>query len=184
MHQPPSPRRLMAGILALSLTSTLPFQTMACGYDMLVGDPFALSWPGSLDIAIATADAISTRQISQIPALDGGEGFVRAQQWLRQLKEDLQRADLPGGFSILLVDSGLWSKMRGKEVLLLQLHSPPPTPTDRVVMVSEAGLNALLSKQISVDQAQQLGVLSLPQDPDNQLSLLLHKALASTDADS
>ncbi|MGY3904134.1 hypothetical protein ACW5XF_16910 [Aeromonas lusitana] len=183
MDKPPS-HRLVAGILALGLTSVLPSQTQACGYDMLVGDPFALAWPGTLDIAIATAGAISAKTIDPIPALTGGEGFVRAQQWLLQLKDQLQRADQPGGFSILLVDSGLWSKMRGKEVLLLQLHSPSPTPRDRVVLVSEAGLNALLTRQISVDQALRLGVLSLPQDPDHQLGPHLRQALAPTDADS
>ena len=180
----PFPRTLVATLLVLGLVVPFSAQTRACGYDMLVGDPFATAWPGSLDVAIATANAISSHRISPIPPLAGGEGFVRAQQWLLQLKDLLQRADQSGGFSILLVDSGLWSKMRGKEVLLLQLHSPAPTPQDRVVMVSEAGLNALLTRQISVEQAQQLGVLTLPQDPGQQLGLHLHRALAPTDADT
>lgn len=175
------PRTLVAALLTLGLAAPFSSQTEACGYDMLVGDPFAMAWPGSLDVAIATANAISSNRIAPIPAMVGGEGFVRAQQWLLQLKDNLQRADQPGGFSILLVDSGLWSKMRGKEVLLLQLHSPAPTAQDRVVMISEAGLNALLSRQITVEQAQQLGVLTLLQDPDQQLGQHLHRALAQTD---
>lgn len=174
------PRTLAAALLALGLAAPFSAQTQACGYDMLVGDPFATAWPGSLDVAIATANAISSNAISPIPPLAGGDGFVRAQQWLLQLKDSLQRADQPGGFSILLVDSGLWSKMRGKEVLLLQLHSPAPTEKDKVVMISEAGLNALLSGQITLEQAQQLGVLTLSQDPDQQLGLHLHRALAQT----
>lgn len=151
---------------------------MACGYDAIYPNPFEQSWPGSLDIAIATATAVSSQDLAPVTKMVGPDGFNRSYQWLNQLKGVLKQDVLPGNVSILLVDSGLWSRVRGKEVLLLQTHTKGPAKRDRVVLTSEAGIQALLSGQLSVAQAKQLGLLVIEDDPDDAFSQSLDRALS------
>lgn len=158
-------------------TGPLPV-AMACGYDAIYPNPFEQSWPGSLDIAMATAAAISQQALSPVPKIVGPDGFTRSYQWLNQLKGTLRDSPLPGNVSILLVDSGLWSRVRGKEVLLLQTHTKGPAERDRIVLTSEAGIQALLSGQLSVSQAKQLGLLVIQDDPDDAFSQSLDRALS------
>jgi len=149
----------------------------ACGYDAIYPNPFEQSWPGSLDVAIATAAAISSQALAPVPKITGQEGFSRSYQWLNQLKGTLKGGQLPGNVSILLVDSGLWSRVRGKESLLLQTHTEGPASQDRIMLTSEAGINALLSGQLSASQATELGLLVISDDPDDALLKSLNKAL-------
>mgnify|MGYP000688651385 CR=1 FL=1 len=168
----------LARLLLCALVLGASPMTRACGYDMAWDNPFQLSWPGSLDIAMATSAAISTDRLSPIPAIMGKEGFSRSYQWLNQLKGSLKDGQLPGNVSILLVDSGLWSRVRGKESLLLQTHTEGPVRQDRIMLTSEAGINALLSGQLSAAQATELGLLVIQDDLDDAFLKHLNKALA------
>ncbi len=145
-------------LLCTLVTGPLPV-AMACGYDAIYPNPFEQHWPGSLDVAMATAAAISDRKLDPVPKITGPDGFSRSYQWLNQLKGSLKDGELPGNVSILLVDSGLWSRVRGKESLLLQTHTEGPVRQDRIMLTSEAGINALLSDQLSASQATELGLL-------------------------
>jgi hypothetical protein len=127
---------------------------------------------------MATAAAISDRKLDPVPKITGPNGFSRSYQWLNQLKGSLKDGQLPGNVSILLVDSGLWSRVRGKEALLLQTHTEGPARQDRIMLTSEAGINALLSGQLSASQATELGLLVIQDDPDDAFLKRLNKALA------
>jgi hypothetical protein len=164
-------------LLCAMATGPLPL-AMACGYDAIYPNPFEQSWPGSLDVAMATAAAISDRKLDPVPKITGPDGFSRSYQWLNQLKGSLKDGQLPGNVSILLVDSGLWSRVRGKESLLLQTHTEGPARQDRIMLTSEAGINALLSGQLSASQATELGLLVIQDDPDDAFLKRLNKALA------
>lgn len=163
-------------LLCTMATGPLPV-AMACGYDAIYPNPFEQSWPGSLDVAMATAAAISDRKLDPVPKITGPDGFSRSYQWLNQLKGSLKDGQLPGNVSILLVDSGLWSRVRGKESLLLQTHTEGPARQDRIMLTSEAGINALLSGQLSASQATELGLLVITDDPDNAFLKTLNRAL-------
>ncbi len=166
--------RLLLCALVLGASPT----TRACGYDMAWDNPFQLSWPGSLDIAMATSAAISTDRLSPIPAIMGKEGFSRSYQWLNQLRASLKTTGIPGNVSILLVDSGLWSRLRGKQTLLLQSHTQGPVEGDRVVLLSEAAIDALLAGRLSASAAVALGVMRIDEDAGGVLLQRLDQALA------
>lgn len=170
--------RLAIRLLLCTLaTGPLPV-AMACGYDAIYPNPFEQRWLGSLDVAMATAAAISDRKLDPVPKITGPDGFSRSYQWLNQLKGSLKDGELPGNVSILLVDSGLWSRVRGKESLLLQTHTEGPARQDRIMLTSEAGINALLSGQLSAAQATELGLLVIQDDPDDAFLKHLNNALA------
>ena len=163
----------------MALLSLIPGMGLSCGYDALYPNPFEQNWPGTVNIAMATATAVSREQLPPLAALTGEAGFSRSQAWLQTLKSRLQQAGVGGGISILLIDSGLWSRVRGKESLLLQLHTSGPNPKDRVMLLSEAAINAMLNGSLTIEQGLQLGIVELQRDDNQQLQRDLHKALSS-----
>lgn len=164
--------------VCMTLLCLIPGMGQTCGYDALYPNPFEQSWPGALDVAMATAAAVNGDRLDRLPPLTGEAGFTRSQAWLQALKNRFQQAGVRGGVSILLVDSGLWSRLRGKESLLLQLHTPGPHADDRVMLLSEAALNALLAGTLTIETAVQLGVVTLQGEDGKQLQHDLHQALS------
>ncbi|MFM4939517.1 hypothetical protein [Aeromonas enteropelogenes] len=165
--------------VCMTLLCLIPGMGQTCGYDALYPNPFEQSWPGTLDVAMATAAAVNDDRLARLPPLTGEAGFTRSQAWLQALKNRFQQAGVRGGVSILLVDSGLWSRLRGKESLLLQLHTPGPHADDRVMLLSEAALDALLAGTLTIETAVQLGVVTLQGEDGKQLQHDLHQALSS-----
>ncbi|MFQ2368739.1 hypothetical protein [Aeromonas enteropelogenes] len=165
--------------VCMTLLCLIPGMGQTCGYDALYPNPFEQSWPGTLDVAMATAAAVNDDRLAHLPPLTGEAGFTRSQAWLQALKSRFQQAGVRGGVSILLVDSGLWSRLRGKESLLLQLHTPGPHADDRVMLLSEAALDALLAGTLTIEEALRLGVVALPGEDGRQLQHDLHLALGS-----
>ncbi|BBU05608.1 MULTISPECIES: hypothetical protein [Aeromonas] len=163
----------------MALLCLIPEMGQSCGYDALYPNPFEQNWPGTVNIAMATATAVSREQLPPLAALTGEAGFSRSQAWLQTLKSRLQQAGVGGGISILLIDSGLWSRVRGKESLLLQLHTSGPNPKDRVMLLSEAAISAMLNGSLTIEQGLQLGIVELQRDDNQQLQRDLHKALSS-----
>lgn len=165
--------------VCMTLLCLIPGMGQTCGYDALYPNPFEQSWPGTLDVAMATAAAVNDDRLTRLPPLTGEAGFARSQAWLQALKSRFQQVGVRGGVSILLVDSGLWSRLRGKESLLLQLHTAGPYPKDRMMLLSEAALDALLAGTLTIEEALRLGVVDLPGEEDRQLQHDLHLALGS-----
>ncbi len=165
--------------VCMTLLCLIPGMGQTCGYDALYPNPFEQSWPGTLDVAMATAAAVNDDRLAHLPPLTGEAGFTRSQAWLQALKSRFQQAGVRGGVSILLVDSGLWSRLRGKESLLLQLHTPGPHADDRVMLLSEAALDALLAGTLTIEEALRLGVVALPGEDGRQLQHDFHLALGS-----
>ncbi|WP_421179706.1 hypothetical protein [Aeromonas enteropelogenes] len=165
--------------MCMTLLCLIPGMGQTCGYDALYPNPFEQSWPGALDVAMATAAAVNGDRLARLSPLTGEAGFTRSQAWLQALKNRFQQAGVRGGISILLVDSGLWSRLRGKESLLLQLHTPGPHADDRVMLLSEAALDALLAGTLTIETAVQLGVVTLQGEDGKQLLHDLHQALSS-----
>ncbi|WP_421181374.1 hypothetical protein [Aeromonas enteropelogenes] len=165
--------------VCMTLLCLIPGMGQTCGYDALYPNPFEQSWPGTLDVAMATAAAVNDDRLTRLPPLTGEAGFTRSQAWLQALKSRFQQVGVRGGVSILLVDSGLWSRLRGKESLLLQLHTPGPHADDRVMLLSEAALDALLAGTLTIETAVQLGVVTLQGEDGKQLLHDLHQALSS-----
>ncbi|MGF1752754.1 hypothetical protein L4C33_04055 [Vibrio makurazakiensis] len=147
---------LMLLSLATVIGTSLPVQ--ACSYDGQFNNPFTESFPGSLDVAIATQSALEGNQLNQIEKLDGNKGLRRASWWLKLMVE--QHADEFESVSyIYLVDSHLWSKVnQGNQI---EIHSTPPKPNNQstVMLLSEAALYALVNDKTDFENAARLGIV-------------------------
>ncbi|ELR67884.1 hypothetical protein C942_00192 [Photobacterium marinum] len=136
------------------ITSTSPL-SWACSYDGQFNNPFSESYPGSLDIAIATQQAIRAQSIERPQSLEGQKGLRRASWWLN-LMVGLY-PELPSDTYIYLVDSKLWSKYQSDKKL--SVHVDAPDAGAQILLISEAALHNLVIKKITFNTAIELGLI-------------------------
>lgn len=128
---------------------------LGCSYDGQFSNPFSESYPGALDVAIATQKAIRADAILKPSSLDGKKGLRRASWWINLLVE--RYPDQLNGSYIYLVDSQLWSKYNvGTRVTI---HVQAPGSAESVVLLSEATLNSLVNHNITLSKAIELGLV-------------------------
>lgn len=132
------------------------FQPQACSYDGQPSNPFTESFPGALDIAFATSDALETKQIDVVDELEGTQGLVRVSWWLK-LMLDQHANELESVSYIYLIDSHLWSQVDEGAV---NVHSSPVLGERvSILMLSEAALYALVHGKVDLAQALELGIV-------------------------
>ncbi|WED75309.1 hypothetical protein PYU98_15360 [Aeromonas allosaccharophila] len=51
----------------MALLCLIPGMGQSCGYDALYPNPFEQSWPGTVNIAMATAAAVSSDRLASLP---------------------------------------------------------------------------------------------------------------------
>ncbi|MFM2587584.1 hypothetical protein [Vibrio sp. TBV020] len=141
-------------LLFAALTIASPM-SWACSYDGQFNNPFSESYPGSLDVAIATQQAIKSQTIAAPQRLEGGQGLRRASWWLNLMVES--NPNLPSGTYIYLVDSQLWSQYQPDK--RLAVHVSAPESTANVLLISEAALGSVISDKITLDKAEELGLV-------------------------
>lgn len=124
----------------------------ACSYDGMPLD-LSLAHPASLSVALAAQQAYQEKLMPRPLPLPGGFGMRRTLGLLEKLQQRLP-VGAPG-FSLLLVEPGLWSRFTADGV---RLHAIP-APGELQVIVSEGALLALESGKISTADAMQLGLL-------------------------
>ncbi|UIP29614.1 hypothetical protein [Photobacterium sp. TLY01] len=128
----------------------------ACSYDGLFTNPFSESYPGALDVSIATQLAIRSQSMKPLETIDGQAGLRRASWWLNLMVKTYP--ELPSGSYVYVVDRQLWSRIHETNHSI-EVHVPPPADSAKVLQISEAALHNLISNQITLDQARTLGVL-------------------------
>ncbi|KII76084.1 hypothetical protein [Vibrio renipiscarius] len=143
---------IASGVIALAS----PF-TWACSYDGLFTNPFSETYPGALDVSIATQIAIRSKHMQPVPEVNGQAGLRRASWWLNLMTK--AHPDLPKGSYVYLVDHQLWSRI-SETGGSIEVHVSPPTENVKVFQISEAALHNLVEKEITIKQARELGVLS------------------------
>ena len=144
-------------MVLLSLTLGASMTTHACSYDGQLNNPFTESFPGSLDIAIATQDALKQNLLESIETLEGKQGLRRASWWLKLMAKQ-QQVDLQTVSYIYLIDSHLWTKVTPDQDI--QVHvSPISAKPSSVMVISEAALQALIGGKINIEQAVELGIV-------------------------
>ncbi|MGL4828795.1 MAG: hypothetical protein ACRCXG_05800, partial [Vibrio sp.] len=140
-------------ILVLWYAASQP--TLACSYDGQFNNPFAESYPNSLDVALATREAIVSKKINQPKRLSGVQGFSRAQWWLNLLNRKWP-AELGEINYIYLVDTQLWSQRQSGQ---LKIHVPAPEGAQKVLLLSEAALAALVGNDITFEEADLMKIV-------------------------
>lgn len=146
-------RNKLLAVAALAMLAS-PI-SWACSYDGQFTNPFSESYPGALDIAISTQQAIRSESIELPQYLEGQQGLRRASWWLQVMAKQSQ--GLPDVTYIYLVDSQLWSKYQaGKQVMV---HVNKPTGEVPVLLLSEAALHNLVNNDLTIDTAKSLGIV-------------------------
>ncbi|CAD5109817.1 hypothetical protein [Zestomonas carbonaria] len=152
---------LLAGTLALLLGSASQ-NALACGYDGLAVDLVA-AHPASLSVSFAIQDAYEARLIRRPLPLPGGFGMRRALGMLDKLRNRLPPAENASGFTLLLVEPGLWARFETDKDAEWQItvHVPRPEADASVVIIGEGVLLALEAGNLDVDRAMDAGVLRI-----------------------
>ena len=141
--------------LALSLMLLVPGASRACSYDGLAVD-LSLAHPASLGVALALQQAYQSKRLKRPLPLPGGFGMRRTLQQLEALRTRLPA--MQSGFSLLLVEPGLWVRFGSQGV---QLHAAPPGPDEALVVAGEGTLLALQAGTLDARQAVRDGLLHL-----------------------
>ncbi|TOE84726.1 hypothetical protein CGJ34_08235 [Vibrio parahaemolyticus] len=143
---------IASGVIALASPTS-----WACSYDGLFANPFSESYPGALDVSIATQLAIRSQSMKPLELIEGEAGLRRASWWLNLMLK--KNPDLPKGAYIYVVDRQLWSRI-SKTDNSIEVHVSPPSNSEQILQISEAALQSLIANQITIDQARELGVLT------------------------
>jgi len=152
-----------AGMLSASLPAN------ACGLEPSINGGFTVSYPGSLEVAVAVARARSDgilAETSTVPIPND----VRLQQLLadlRRLQTRLNKArneipkDSTAPFSLILVGPGLWSHYHMTPGgVLANYHTDGPLPGKAVVLTHATALRAMLAGSLSIERATELGLIA------------------------
>lgn len=166
-------RRGFALVLAAGLASGDVRGALACGFDAPLGNSFSAMHPKSIGVAVAIQGTVAAG-MTEAPLLDpltpGAAGYWRAIGRLERLSVRLsaagQRQAAPlHDISILLIDSGLWSRFRvAGDGYDLEQHLTTATTGDVVVVTSEAVLAAILDAQIPASTALDRGMIEVDAD--------------------
>ena len=162
----------MTTILAMAATlavSSYLLPVHSCGLEPRVNGGFAISYPGSLEVAVAVAKA---RSDGLLPAAspDAMINQVRLQHMLADLRRlqarlNETRVEIPDDsatpFSLVLVGPALWSHYRMESTHVeAHYHADAPIHGEVVVLTHHAVLRALLNGRLTTQKAMDLGLLA------------------------
>lgn len=159
-----------AALVAMTMVaaSSLP-GVNACGLEPVIGGGFSVSYPGSLNVAVAVASA--RRNGILTPA---SREIIPNEVLLQQMLSDLRllklhldkgKDALPTSanenFSLVLIGPGLWSHfhLTGTSVHA-EYHTDGPIGGETVVVTHHTVLQELLDGDLDIDKALQLGLIA------------------------
>lgn len=153
---------MVAALIAATTTAT------ACGLEPSIHGGFTVSHPGSIEVAVAVAKArregllspANTEAISNVALLQ------RMLTDLKQLRSRLVKGrTATESFSVVLVGPGLWSHFYTSGGSILgRYHVTGPIAGKTTVLTHHAVLKALLSGDLGIKQATELGLISYSGD--------------------
>ncbi|MDT4870051.1 hypothetical protein FQZ97_1051110 [compost metagenome] len=81
---------------------------------------------------------------------------------LDKLRAALAPINTAGGFSLMLVEPGLWARFDGAGAdLRMTLHVPAPAEGETTVITGEGVLQALVQSKLGAGQALQAGLIQV-----------------------
>ncbi|GAA6130575.1 hypothetical protein [Halopseudomonas sabulinigri] len=125
----------------------------ACGYDGRPQDIKA-AHPQSMSVALAIHQSYQDGALKRPAPLLGGFGMRRAQFHLNRLAEALPVTNDTLGFTLLLVEPGLWSRY-GEQ---LEVHITPEAD-EVAVITGEGPLLAMSKGTLDFDEALEQGLI-------------------------
>jgi len=158
---------VVTAIATIVLGYSLPAHT--CGLEPTVNGGFTISYPGSIEVAVAVANA---RRTGLLPPAspDAIPNEARLQQMLadlRRLQTRLNKGrgkrsgDIDKPFSLVLVGPGLWSHFHMTAGgVLANYHTSGPLTGKVVVLTHATALRAMLAGSLTIEQATELGLIA------------------------
>ena len=164
--------KLMATILAMTAAIGMfsaSLSAHACGLEPHLNGGFTVSYPGSIEIAVAVAKARSDGLLTAASGVPIPNN-VRRQRLiadLQRLQTRLNKArnEIPSTsalpFSLVLVGPGLWSHFNiTTGGVLASYHTEGPLAGQAVVLTHASALRAMLSGTLSIERATELGLIA------------------------
>jgi len=142
-------------VLAAALVAVLGIAPAgACGLHGTIDNPFTISHPGSLGVALGTRQAVVDGQLAALPEVDVETASRRLDERLlderlEQLRARLERAGLRGGFALLVVEFGHWTRFAASANRVRMVTHATPMIDDPVLLTSEPALAALLDGRLA-----------------------------------
>ncbi len=175
-------RTLSAALLAVALSAQ---QALACTFHQTsVGSLFEVTYPGSLRVAAATAQARSEGRLSNTRLERGFLGFMRVSGSLKDLGDrfDLVPEAALIDFFVVLAGQQLWTEYRIKEAAdvtayLVHVHAAPPQDDTPVVVTSYDVVVALLAGTLTTEEAIDAGLLLIRGDGSSHVTAVFREAL-------
>jgi len=167
IHSSPATSIVAVAIATIVLGYSPPSHT--CGLEPTVNGGFTISYPGSIDVAVAVSRA---RNDGFLPAASpvAIPNEVRLQQMLADLQRlqsrlNKARKAIPGDsaipFSLVLVGPGLWSHYHMTAGgVLANYHTDGPLAGKVVVLTHATALRAMLGGTMSIERATELGLIA------------------------
>lgn len=149
-------KSLLAALLAVTLV--VP-PAGACGLHGTIDNPFTISYPGSLGVALGAQQAVVNGQLSALPEVDAEAAHERLEERLEQFRARLEMASLQGGFALFVVESGHWARFEGKGRAVRIAAHAAAAGDEPVLLTSEAALAALLDGRLAADAAEKAGLV-------------------------
>jgi hypothetical protein len=170
-------RAILSALVMALATGSVTQSAWACGLEGGLGDALSAAHDGSLDVAFATRDAITSGWLIPDPDLETEAAHDRADERLRTFAAALPLA--PRGarpFAVLLVEPGVWTRVSPRAGRWsLATHIEKPGSGETAVLASEPALRKLVDGQLSADQALSTGVLAVrgvPAERDRLIATL------------
>jgi hypothetical protein len=143
--------------------------SLACGYHGL-GNGFSAQYPRSIEVALASREAIDKGVIEGLKALPPMLALARVGRALDELRRVLadvgaEDPSASSSLALLLIDAGLWTRYRfAEDRIVYQPHIAGPDQTDVVILTSEAALLALLNGRLALNDAVRTSLLVVASD--------------------
>ena len=146
-----------------------PHPAHSCGLEHSINGGFTISYPGSLEVAVAVAEARDNGLLQRADA-DTLPDMIRLQNMLADLQQlqtllDKGRREIPDNFdtpfSLVLIGPGLWSHFHmTTDSVTAHYHTNGPIAEKAVVLTHPTVLRALLDKELDIEQASRLGLIA------------------------
>jgi hypothetical protein len=169
----PLVRHAAAVAVATAALSASSNEGSSCGYHSPVDlQRGMLNWtyPDALHVSTAVWQGRRAGILPQRAANPDLFGYHKAvailQHW-RTALQDAAAKDPPPAFSVVFIDTMLWSRFAPvDDALEVRIHQNGPQPEDLVVISDEAVIAAVLSGQVQTKDALASGLIRIYGDPD------------------
>jgi hypothetical protein len=146
----------------IGLIAALPAASIACALHFGDAEYGEVKLAGASQAVMTTIFLEKNQRIQSLPPVSTTAAFQRASWWLRQMAKRLSDEGVDD-VHIVLVDIPMWSKMDRAVPLGIDIDIEPPSTYGTTYMLTQTGLNAIMSQGFTLKQAREMGLIRIHQ---------------------